>query len=364
MKLKAQPVNFFFEDILHHSKDTYIVRDVNSMEVVYVNPSYETTWGKKCNELYKKPASYLESIHPEDKQNVLDNFVRLLMGETYLEEEFRIITPGNVVKWLSMKTYLLNDIEVNHPFLVSVAEDISLFRQMENHLEEEEDMSKILAHDLKSPINSIATMVEMLKSELDQPQSEMIGDYIRHIQSICKHSNELIDGLLSLNELKTDFIQTSTLAIDLNEVLREAIEMHINNAKAREIQLHQRLLDKPLLILANKTRILQVADNLLSNALKFTNDGGMISVFSGKLKKKAFFEVTDNGVGIPQEKLPFLFDKFTSAKRYGLRGEKTIGVGMFITKKIIESHHGKINVKSKINEGSSFTIEIPLVKVS
>src|SRR5206468_1907545 len=106
-------------------------------------------------------------------------------------------------------------------------------------------------------------------------------------------------------------------------------------------------------------KFMQVINNLISNAIKFTPDNGVIEIEIQDLNQHALIVVRDNGIGIPADMHPYLFDKFTRARRAGLRGEEPVGLGMSIIKTIVELHKGKIWFTSKENEGSSFYIEMP-----
>lgn len=106
-------------------------------------------------------------------------------------------------------------------------------------------------------------------------------------------------------------------------------------------------------------KLLQVINNLLSNAVKFTHAGGIINIKLEETESTLLVAVRDNGIGIPEELQPFLFDEFTKARRKGLKGEETVGLGLSINKKLIEVQGGKIWVESREGEGTTFFIEIP-----
>ena len=99
--------------------------------------------------------------------------------------------------------------------------------------------------------------------------------------------------------------------------------------------------------------------NLITNAIKFTEKDGKIDVIIYETQGKVQIKVADNGIGISEEDIPFVFDKFTKIRRNGLRGEESTGLGMSITKQIVEAHQGEISLVSKVNEGTTFCITIP-----
>src|SRR5690606_37907843 len=109
----------------------------------------------------------------------------------------------------------------------------------------------------------------------------------------------------------------------------------------------------------DEVKLLQVINNLISNAVKFTNPGGNIQVKLEETENSLLITIQDDGVGIPEEFQPFLFDEFTRARRKGLKGEDTVGMGLSISKKSIELQGGKIWFESKEGEGTAFFIELP-----
>ncbi|MEL7004130.1 MAG: ATP-binding protein, partial [Bacteroidota bacterium] len=112
-------------------------------------------------------------------------------------------------------------------------------------------------------------------------------------------------------------------------------------------------------IKANETLLVRAIANLISNAIKFTPKEGEIKLIISKLDDQLSIEVKDTGIGIPEELCPYIFHKFSGAKRVGLNQEKANGLGLHITKKLIELHHGTISFSSKEGHGSSFNILLP-----
>ncbi|GAA4425861.1 hypothetical protein GCM10023188_07280 [Pontibacter saemangeumensis] len=117
--------------------------------------------------------------------------------------------------------------------------------------------------------------------------------------------------------------------------------------------------DKPIFLNVDAMKILQVMNNLVSNAIKFTQDNGYITVSVEEEEAHVLLTVADNGIGIPANVQPYLFDRFTVARRAGLRGEKTTGLGMSIIKTIVELHNEEITFESEEGVGTSSYIKIP-----
>ena len=112
----------------------------------------------------------------------------------------------------------------------------------------------------------------------------------------------------------------------------------------------------------NAEKFQRVIDNLITNALKFSKENGKIDIYLSEKDNQAVIEVRDYGVGIPADILPFIFERFSKARRPGVRGEQSTGLGLSIAKQIIENHKGTIEVTSEERKGSTFTIRLPLVE--
>ncbi|RDC63635.1 Histidine kinase [Adhaeribacter pallidiroseus] len=116
----------------------------------------------------------------------------------------------------------------------------------------------------------------------------------------------------------------------------------------------------PIYLYLDEMKFMQAINNLISNAIKFTNDNGQITVSIEEQAGFVIIQVADNGIGIPERFQKCLFDKFTKARRRGIRGEKTTGLGMSIIKLIVELHHGTIWFESEENKGSTFFVQVPM----
>ena len=136
----------------------------------------------------------------------------------------------------------------------------------------------------------------------------------------------------------------------------------IEEYKSSELHLHLNFklncVFPEIYIMIDETKFMQAINNLISNSIKFTPDGGTIAVRLSVEENKLRIEVADTGIGIPEKFHEKLFDKFNLAGRTGLKGENSVGLGMSIIKTIVEWHEGKIWFKSKENEGTSFFIEL------
>lgn len=178
----------------------------------------------------------------------------------------------------------------------------------------------------------------------------------RMIYSSALQAKSIINDLIEAVRSSQPELQKETF--ELNPYLQKIIHKWESNTDRKIIFSKG---SEHLKLSANASKLERVIDNLISNALKFSTVDKEINVLASKVKNKALIKVKDNGIGIPSELQSHIFEQFSKASRKGLQGEKSIGLGLHISHKIIEQHEGELFVNSIENEGTTFTIQLPLV---
>lgn len=213
----------------------------------------------------------------------------------------------------------------------------------------------VVGHDLRSPINNITAIVHLLEDH-STTESER-QEYYRLILNSTREADHIIHDLVGIandngNELKKT-------EICLNDFIRNIhSEWEYRLPDGQSLLFNEPFSMVNAYIHPNKMR--RVLNNLIDNAIKFTPQGGLIILELKKLEDKVRITVNDNGIGIPAELQPFLFDRFTNAGRPGLKGERSYGLGLSICLQIVREHGGELHIESREKEGSSFHIDIPL----
>ena len=218
------------------------------------------------------------------------------------------------------------------------------------------EMLGIVAHDLRSPINSVTALVDLAR--ITETQEER-HEYYDMIDTACNEAQSIIRDLITI--VKGESIQNLQLKnTDINTLLKD-IAQHWSLQMPDNKTIEAHLPDDTVVLSIDQEKIFRVFDNLVNNAIKFTNPGGKIELGVTMNESQAVITVTDNGIGIPEDIKPYLFDRFSKAGRLGLKGEKSHGLGLNICKLIIEQHGGTIAVDSEVGRGTRFTISLPLV---
>jgi signal transduction histidine kinase len=213
----------------------------------------------------------------------------------------------------------------------------------------------IVAHDLRSPISGIKSVLHLMQEYPYTPEQE--EKYLHWISEACVTADQIIEELLTAaRQSEADKLQTNY--ISLNEWL-----MGVRDNWQQQIKYPQQvLLELPqgeIKVHIHTGKMQRVVDNLLHNAMKFTPDGGAITLGMRPHRGGVRISVSDTGIGIPKELLPMIFDRFTSARRKGLHQEPSTGLGLHICKQLVQQHGGNIYVSSQENKGTIFNIDLP-----
>ena len=218
---------------------------------------------------------------------------------------------------------------------------------------EKDRILRTVAHDLRNPIGGIAALTEaMADDDFTSEQKELISI----IKETSYNSIELINEILEVTngsntELKKELV-------DVNSLLGKSVELLRFKAQEKAQRIELSLLDSPEEVWISREKIWRVISNLISNAIKFSAEGSVIVASIKDLKAEVEISVKDQGIGIPENMQAKVFNMFSEAKRPGTAGEKSFGMGLSISKQIIDSHDGKIWLESKSGKGSTFYIRL------
>jgi signal transduction histidine kinase len=215
----------------------------------------------------------------------------------------------------------------------------------------------IIAHDLKSPFNSILGFTEMLKNEARNLDIDSIEKYAGIINSSAQHTFELLENLLDWARMQQGRILFEPKPILFNDIVKSEFESLKETANKKNISLVDGNPEN-IILKADENMLRIVIRNLISNAIKFTPKQGFIKVTSELHDDYFHISITDSGIGIQPETIGKLFKIETSFTTRGTENEKGTGLGLLLCKEFIEKHGGKIWVESEVGKGSSFNFTL------
>jgi PAS domain S-box-containing protein len=216
-----------------------------------------------------------------------------------------------------------------------------------------------MSHELRTPLHTVIGFSELLLEEIEGPLNDKQKRFIGHIHKDSMHLLELINDVLDLSKIEAGRLELRREPFDVAAAIEDVLGSIRAQGSAKSIQLTTSI-SVPTALDADRVRFKQVLYNLLSNALKFTPQGGKIHVSARVLDGFLEVAVTDTGIGIAKEDHASVFDKFhqVGATTKGVR--EGTGLGLAITKHLVEQHGGRISLKSEPGKGSCFTITVPL----
>lgn len=217
----------------------------------------------------------------------------------------------------------------------------------------------IASHDLKGPIARIEQAAELVLKN----RGDLKPEQLKQLERIKKEARDifsLISDLLNIVKIDAGKLGLDTKEVDFEILIDELLRMNVMAAESKKLKIEAVIETGIPKIIADPMRLLEVIENLISNAMKFSHPGGTITVDLRKVEKGLELTVSDQGVGIPEEELPHVFDRFVKLSPKPTAGEKGTGLGLSICKQIVELHKGKISIKSEVGKGTVVTVFLPV----
>jgi two-component system phosphate regulon sensor histidine kinase PhoR len=241
---------------------------------------------------------------------------------------------------------------------VTVLQDISAFKQLD---EMKSDFVNMVAHELRSPLVSIrqqdSVLLEGLAGPLQEKQQEFLKKGVKKIDQLL----ELINDLLDIAKIEAGKHIQHQVPTDIEQVIKETLSLMESRAQEQSVVLASSCQNmRP--VYADPKSIEEIFNNLVTNAINYSPDGGQVTVTAEGLGEYMEIRVSDTGVGIDPEELPKIFDKFYRVKHARTRQVMGTGLGLAIVKGVVESHNGTIDVESVPNKGTTFRILLPVIR--
>lgn len=265
-----------------------------------------------------------------------------------------------------------DDIVYGHMFFI---QDMTEHYYYERHLEEEkkraDDASRAktnflssISHDIRTPMNAILGMAQIADIYLED--KEKVSECLKKIEISGEHLLDLINEVLDMNKIESGKLELNIEPFNMRELFEEVLVMAKPLAGNKGHEFVTELDIEHEAVCGDKSRLSQVLMNFISNAVKYTNEGGKIWFLASERPGRApdcasyTFLVRDNGIGMSEEYLPYLFEPFTRARDGSVEKIQGTGLGMAITKRFVEMMDGELHVESGLGEGSAFTVEVEL----
>ncbi len=242
-----------------------------------------------------------------------------------------------------------------------LSDEVSAHSKTKVSLTTRDEFLAIVSHDLRNPIGAASMCAEML---LEDPAFQTFGSEARKSVELIKRnidtSLRLISDLLDMERIEGGKLQLKFEKHNLDQILREAVESFAHAAAAKSVVLKATPSPNSRTVVCDKDRILQVLSNLIGNALKFTPAGGSVTLKPEFNESEAQISICDSGPGVPEEKRIQIFERYA---QLGVNNRVGLGLGLYISKMLVEAHKGRLWVTSMAGGGSTFSFTIPYPKV-
>jgi PAS domain S-box-containing protein len=218
-----------------------------------------------------------------------------------------------------------------------------------------------LSHELRNPLAPLTNALQLIR--MAAPAHDALQYPIKLIDRQVEFIRRLVDDLLDVTRISTGKVQLDLIAVDLRVVLQRAAESAQPLMTQHRHTLTQHILHAPIPVHADPVRLEQVFVNLLSNASKYTPEGGVIELRATRERDEAIVQVRDNGIGISADMLPHIFDLFTQVAAASPQAQGGLGIGLALVKNLVELHRGSVQVRSEgLGQGTEFTVRLPLAR--
>ena len=334
--------------------------------IIKANDSWEKVLGWSKAEI--KAMHYSDLIHPDDI-----SILEFLYDPNYIVEEIKYLTirflcKDNSYKWIELSAKYVKDKNV----FIFTGIDVTKRKEVEEEkkkLEETIQLESIrneffgnISHEFKTPLNIILGIVQLIDKniELDNISKENL---IRHVDIMKQNSYRLlrlVNNLIDISRIDIGYYNLQPSNYNIVKVIEDITLSIAEYVKHKKINLIFNTDVEEITLACDPDKIERVILNLLSNAIKYTDDNGDIYVSLNKVNEDVVVSVKDSGVGIPNDKLELIFDRFGQANDILSRRCEGSGIGLSIVKSIVEMHGGKIEVFSEIGKGSEFVFNIPI----
>jgi len=301
-------------------------------------------------------------LHPEDAEEVMIYFRKCLENKEDFNCEYRCVRPGGEVVYVNSRSKIQYSDEGTPLKVLGIKQDVTIYKLFELRLNELKDLDKkkseilsVVAHDLRAPIAQVLALSGLLKA---CPPAEH-GELIRLQTKSCEIALNIINELIEIAQLERDDQEIKKDRTAVNLLIDESITRFQAMAQNKNITIKATLC-QDCEVNINSSMFSRIIDNLLSNALKFTENNKSIELITENDEGQFLLRVVDQGIGIKPEHIPLLFEKFSKTiRRSGTHGEPSTGLGLSIVKHLVDLHNGTIHVESEICKGTAISITFP-----
>ena len=354
----------FLQAVLDSTEDVVFVKDRDGRYLLMNRAGLELG-GKPAEQILgHTDAALFPGEPPERLVQVREDDLGVIVGGRTVRFEEAVITPLGRRYFMTTKCpYRGADGRILG--VVGVARDITERRDAEDALKQadrrKDEFLAMLAHELRNPLSALANALHVARSQEVRPERRRWAEEVMARQ--LRQLTRMVDDLLDVSRITRGKIQLTREPIDLAEVIPRATQVvaPLIESRRHALSVIVRVVQEeaPLLMEADPARMEQVLVNLLTNAAKYTPEGGKIRLSAGREGESIVVRVADTGIGIPPEMLSTVFDLFIQVDRSLDRSQGGLGIGLTLVKRLVEMHGGAVSIESEVGKGTELILRLP-----
>lgn len=336
--------------------------NVRTGEIIWSRGHYEIL-GYRVGEVESGYQAWADRVHRDDRPWVEAEIQRSMQERVDYVVEFRVVWPDASIHWMSSRGRYEYDADGTCRRMIGVMADITTLKQAELALREadqrKDEFLAMLAHELRNPLAPIRNAAHVLgRLDLAEPRLRWAQDIIERQVSHLAH---LVDELLDVSRIVQGKIVLKKMRVELSDLIRQTCESVQPIMSAKGHRFDVQMPAEPVVLEGDLVRLVQILQNLLNNAAKYTPDGGHIELLVKPLESDVEIEVRDNGMGITAELLPVVFELFRQGNRTLDRSQGGLGIGLTLVRQLVKLHGGQVSASSRgPGQGASFIVRLPM----
>ncbi len=358
-----------YRSLVQTAPDMIFSLAVEDGSITQLNPAFERLTGWSVEAWINKPFTSLS--HPDDVPRAIANIHQVILGETIPPFELRILTKSGENRSAEFIVTPHRDEQRVVRYILGIARDITDRKRAEQDLRTAKEAAETasqtkseflanMSHEIRTPMNGFIGMTGLL---LDTPLNVQQRDFVETIRSSGETLLTLINDILDFSKIESGKLELENHPFDLSSCVSGSLDLVAAKADEKGLKLRAHLDEGcPRILVGDVTRVRQVLVNLLNNAVKFTAEGSVTVSAQARPKTSAFHElkiaVRDTGVGIPKDRIGRIFESFSQADASTTRKFGGTGLGLTISKHLVELMGGRIWVESELGKGSVFQFTI------
>ncbi len=351
-----------FKQIAENINAVLYVYNPGSNKFLYVSPAFKKIWEMPLDKVMRNAGEFIKLVHPNDIKEFNEAVRKEMEEKVYFNKEYRIVMPDGRIKWIHSRNFPVYN-QAGKPYrTVGIAENRTHLKEIEQKLRQanatKDKLLSIIGHDLKNPLSNIIGFTDLLEKHFDDSLNEKAKNFIHIINQSAHSLYSLIINLLTWSRSQRKLIQTHPEMYYLYPMVDNCLVTQHHAAHKKHIELVNAVPEK-IKVYADKNLITTVVRNLISNAVKFTEQNGTITVGAEQNNKSVIVSVRDTGIGMDTETANNIFQFNKLNTRQGTDGEKGTGLGLIICKEFVEQNQGEIWVESSVGKGTTFYFSLP-----